>query len=240
MDRSHPLAHQYADPSNPVEIDEGVIKYRCDWEKVPAVSSDEIVELTRYRNALHQLNLISQYPNGIGFGNISQKACSDKFSQVPPFIISGTQTAHLSTLTADDYARVTAFNPAQNQLTCKGICKASSESLTHGVIYAQNSSINAVIHVHHHGLWQQLLYKIPTTSAAVPYGTPEMAVETQHLFQATNLLDSQIFAMAGHEEGLVAFGETLSAAYQTLIGFAVDAQIVPADVIWLPMEIAAY
>ena len=117
---------------------------------------------------------------GVGFGNISQRLSaadiSAKRTAVRPyedsFVISGTQTAHLSTLSANNYAKVTAFDPAQNTLTCQGLCKASSESLTHGIIYAQNPSINAVIHIHHLQLWQQLLYTIPTTRATVPYGTP--------------------------------------------------------------------
>ena len=63
--------------------------------------------------------------------------------------ISGTQTAHLPTLTTANYAKVTAFDPAQNCLTCQGLSQASSESRTHGVIYAQSPSINAIIHIHH-------------------------------------------------------------------------------------------
>lgn len=229
-------------------IDEGTIKYRCHWEAVDVIHPDEVGELTDYRNALHQLNLIGQYPNGIGFGNLSQRDPSDDsddgaspiFSEKPTavrphlsdtgqhsFIITGTQTAHLTTLTAADYARVTAFNPSQNILTCQGLRKASSESLTHGVIYTQAPSINAIIHIHHLEMWQQLLHKIPTTRATIPYGTPEMAAETQRLFLETNLSNIKIFAMAGHEEGIVAFGETLGSAYRTLIDCGISAQILP-------------
>ena len=206
-------------------IDEGVIKYRCTWEKTAAVRPSDIAELTRYRNALHQLNFINQYPNGIGFGNISTRIKSN--SDTPQFIISGTQTAHLSTLTAADCAKVTAFSPAQNHLTCQGLRQASSESLTHGVIYAQNANISAIIHVHHRQLWQHLLHNIPTTRATVPYGTPEMAIETQRLFQETNLLQTRCFAMAGHEEGIVTFGENLQEAYCALINRGIEAQVIP-------------
>ena len=233
-------------------IDEGAIKYRCNWENAPAVRPHEVVELTRYRDALYQLNFIGQYPNGIGFGNISHRVPTPASSPTPHFIISGTQTAHLSTLTAAEYARVTSFDPAQNTLTCQGLCKASSESLTHGVVYAQastaqastglestaqTSTINAIIHIHHQPLWKQLLYKVPTTHVAVPYGTPEMAAETQRLFRETDLLESKVFAMAGHEEGIVAFGATLSEAYRMLIDLAIAAQIIPSTALQLPEQI---
>lgn len=218
-------------------IDEGVIKYRCDWEQTAAVQPNEVADLNRYRYALRQLNLIGEYTSGtfkgIGFGNLSQRRSPDTNSQ-PQFIISGTQTGHLSTLTAADYALVTAFTPAQNTLTCQGLRQASSESLTHGVIYAQSPSIQAVIHVHHNPLWQQLQNRVPTTEATVPYGTPEMATETQRLFQETDLPRTKLFVMAGHPDGIVAFGETLQIAYRTLINWGVMTQLIPESALQLP------
>jgi len=214
-------------------IDEGVIKYRCDWEKTAAIQPREVTELTRYRDALHQLNLIAEYPDGIGFGNLSQRYKLNPSGR-PQFIISGTQTGHLPTLTANDYALVTTFDLAQNALTCKGDRKASSESLTHGVIYSQNPSIHAILHVHHPRLWQQLLNQVPTTRATIPYGTPEMATETQRLFTETDLPRSKIFVMAGHEDGIVAFGETLQIAYRTLINWGIMTQLIPESALQLP------
>ncbi len=214
-------------------IDEGVIKYRCDWEKTAAVRPSEVAELTCYRDALHQLNLIAEYPDGVGFGNLSQRYESSP-GDPPQFIISGTQTGHLPTLTANDYALVTTFDLAQNTLACKGDRQASSESLTHGVIYTQNPTVQAILHVHHPQLWQQLLNQVPTTRAAIPYGTPEMAIETQRLFTETDLLRSKIFVMAGHEDGIVAFGETLQIAYRTLINWGVLTQLIPESALQLP------
>ncbi len=227
-------------------IDEGYTKYRCEWIKEDAmaepsegiaepskgIAPSSITDLTAYRDALHQLNFIGQYPNGIGFGNLSQRAFNSSFTPPhplspssplpsPPFIITGTQTGHLTTLAASDYALVTHFNPAQNALTCHGLCQASSESLTHGVIYSAHPAISAIIHVHHPQMWQQLLQQVPTTRAHIPYGTPEMATETQRLFSESPLLQTKIFAMAGHEDGIVTFGENLQAAYRVLINWAV-------------------
>lgn len=229
-------------------IDEGYIKYCCDWVVESAIAPTEIIELTRYRNALYQLNLIGEYPSGIGFGNLSQRipvsSTSLPVSSTPypphpspaPFIITGTQTGHLSTLTTADYALVTAFNAAKNSLTCKGLRKASSESLTHGVIYDAHAGIHAVIHVHHPQLWQRLLHQVPTTGADVPYGTPEMAAETQRLFQATSLLQQRIFVMAGHEDGIVTFGENLQVAYRVLINWGMMTGIVSESALQLPFQ----
>lgn len=211
-------------------IDEGYIKYRCEWVKADIVQREAIAPLTAYRNALHQLNFIGEYPDGIGFGNISQQIdplqTSPDPNAPPQFIISGTQTGNLETLTAADYALVTTFNPAQNSLSCKGLRQASSESLTHGVIYQQHPAIRAIIHVHHRSLWQQLLHQVPTTREAVPYGTPEMAAETQRLFRESALMQQRIFAMAGHEDGVVVFGESLQTAYRVLINWSVMTGII--------------
>lgn len=225
-------------------IDEGYIKYRCQWVKEDAIASHnltaEIAELTRYRNALHQLGLIGEYPNGIGFGNLSQKLSPHSPLPSPhsptSFVITGTQTGHLPTLTAADYALVTEFDAAKNTLTCKGLRQASSESLTHGVIYDAWAGISAVIHVHHSRLWRNLLNQVPTTAAKVPYGTPEMAAETQRLFQDASLLQQRIFVMAGHEDGVVTFGENLQMAYRVLINWGMMVGIVPDNALQLPFQ----
>ncbi|MGC1309767.1 MAG: class II aldolase/adducin family protein [Phormidesmis sp.] len=215
-------------------IDEGVTKYQCDWLKADAVAPSSTVDLNGYRNALRQLNLIGEYPNGIGFGNISQR-----LPNTEQFVISGTQTGHLLALSAADYALVTDFDPVRNHLTCQGLRQASSESLTHGVIYASNPAIGAIIHVHHPILWQQLLNQVPTTRADVPYGTPEMAAETQRLFDESSLRQVKIFAMAGHEDGVVAFGETLQTAYRVLVNWGVMTGTVPASALQLPYQLAS-
>jgi L-ribulose-5-phosphate 4-epimerase len=223
-------------------IDEGTIKYRCEWIEADAVSPSEVADLTRYRNALRQFNFIGEYPDGIGFGNISQRSQSSPTSDTPEFIISGTQTGNLSTLTAADYARVIDFDAQQNCLTCKGLRKASSESLTHGTLYASHPAIGAIIHVHHAQLWTKLLHQVPTTQASVPYGTPAMATETQRLLRESPLLQQKIFVMAGHPEGIVTFGDTLQTAYRVLINWGEIAGIfsppASAAALQLPFQLA--
>ncbi len=102
------------------------------------------------------------------------------------------------------------------------------------MIYSGHPGIGAIIHVHHAQLWKQLLHQVPTTGAEVPYGTPEMAAETQRLFRETPLLQQKIFVMAGHEEGVVTFGETLQVAYRVLINWGAMTGILSEAALQLP------
>ena len=95
---------------------------------------------------------------------------------------------------------------------------SSSESLTHAILYQCNPAINAVVHIHHKELWKSLLHKVPTTNKKVEYGTPEMAKEMVRLYNKTELPQSQILVMAGHEDGIVSFGITIADASQVILG----------------------
>ena len=57
---------------------------------------------------------------------------------------------------------------------------------------------------------------VPTTGAEVAYGTPEMAMEVRRLYQEGELPRRRLMAMAGHEEGLVAFGRDCFAALEVM------------------------
>jgi hypothetical protein len=76
--------------------------------------------------------------------------------------------------------------------------------------------VGGIIHVHNPKLWQQLLFKIPTTRKEIPYGTPQMALEMFRLFDEENLAERKILAMAGHEDGIICFGSSLDEAGKVL------------------------
>ncbi|MEG4306953.1 class II aldolase/adducin family protein [Microcoleus sp. D3_18a_C4] len=192
-------------------MDEGVVKYRCDWEEADPVAARNIADLMAWRDRLHAWGLIGVYENGIGFGNVSVR-----LGNSGQFVISGTQTAHLKTLGPEFYCTVTEFNLEQNFLGCRGPVQASSESLTHGALYLQREEVGGIIHVHNPKLWQQMLFKIPTTRKEIPYGTPQMALEMFRLFEEENLADRKILAMAGHEDGIICFGSTVDEAGKVL------------------------
>jgi ribulose-5-phosphate 4-epimerase/fuculose-1-phosphate aldolase len=195
-------------------IDEGYTKYQCNWINSPSISKNEIRELNKWREKLYQLNLIGQYDNGIGFGNISIR-----HSQPNCFIISGTQTGGIPHLTEEHYTKVTAFDWEKNCVTCVGLIAASSETLTHGVLYLANPEINAVIHVHHRQLWQQLIDRVPTTKRDCAYGTPEMAREILRISQENEVKQQKIIVMGGHEEGIITFGNSLDEAGKILLNY---------------------
>jgi L-ribulose-5-phosphate 4-epimerase len=187
------------------------VKFNCNWIKEKPLHTKWIKELNQWRDVLYNSKLIGAYENGIGYGNLSVR-----FNQ-QHFIISGTATGNYKQLSAKHYAKVTDYDLTENSLTSLGPIKASAESLTHAAVYEHDSNINAVIHIHHLGLWEKLINKVPTTNESIEYGTTAMAFEIFRLFDETNLSEQKIFVMAGHKEGIVAFGKNLSEAGKIIL-----------------------
>jgi L-ribulose-5-phosphate 4-epimerase len=193
-------------------IDEGYIKYQCHWSQIDAIAESDIGDLNLWRKQLYQLGLIGEYDNGIGFGNLSIR-----LPQSNQLIISGTQTGGMPDLTGQHYTKVIDYDWQQNYVTCQGLIKASSETLTHAAIYHALAEINAVVHVHHQLLWSKLLGRVPTTNPDCAYGTPEMAEEIIRLCQQPVTQQAKIIAMSGHESGILTFGADLKQASETLL-----------------------
>lgn len=189
----------------------GVIKFNCKWIKGDPLNSDLLIELNLWRDKMFDLGFIGVNEDGIGYGNMSIRF------QENQFIITGSATGKLKKLTNEHYTKVVDYDLGKNSLTTVGPIIASSESLTHAVIYKYTKNINAVIHIHNKGLWKKLMNKIPTTNKNVEYGTPEMAKEIIRLFDETNLNDQKILVMAGHEEGVISFGKDLNEAGNILL-----------------------
>lgn len=191
--------------------DEGVIKFECRWRSGPAPEMKEVAELIEYRQRLYRMGLVGVYPDGIGFGNLSVRTPSKG-----KFIISASQTGHLPEVTAEHFVYVTDYSVDRNWLQCDGVHKASSESLTHAMIYETFPDCDAVIHVHNNQAWKRLLGHIPTTRRDVPYGTPAMGLEVLRLYRETDLARERILVMAGHDDGILSFGLDLAQAFGTL------------------------
>lgn len=190
---------------------EGVIKFNCHWTPSGPLDSALLEEINAWRDKLFALNLIGVTEDGIGYGNISIRFKENEF------IISGSGTGRLDKLNESHYALVTDYSVAENSLRSTGPIIASSESLTHAMIYDNADSMHAVMHVHHDHLWNQLLRRFPATAPGVEYGTPEMAREIVRLFKEEGLLKNRIFAMAGHHGGVVCFGRNLDEAGELLL-----------------------
>lgn len=195
-------------------IDEGYIKFNAHWVKTEPFPFENLKELDQYRQKLYRLQLIGAYDNGIGFGNISCIAPSDSDTQA--FYITGSTTGNFPILDNNHYALVQSFNIAKNELHCQGPIIASSESMSHGVIYQHCPEVKAVIHIHHLGMWKQFMHQLPTTDAKASYGSPEMAYSIIDLLDHSNLRQVKAFIMQDHEEGIFAFGETLKEAFDVI------------------------
>ncbi|MFY0594270.1 class II aldolase/adducin family protein [Roseivirga sp.] len=184
-------------------MDDGYIKFELDWKQDDEPLLAGLEDLLFWRNKMYDLNLIGHDDqHNVGFGNISQRVRKNQF------VISGTQTGHIEKLSIEHYTTVVDYDIQKNSLKCLGPVKASSESLTHAAIYEVDPSIKAIIHIHHDTQWNKWLDKVPTTDKRVPYGTPEMALEIHRLFRETPKDEMSVIAMAGHQGGLISFGES--------------------------------
>jgi len=196
--------------------DEGYIKFHCHWVEGSPVRTHLITELNRWRQRLYQVGLIGYYPElQLSYGNLSARTLDAR-----EFIITGTQTGNIPTLSAEHYTLVTDYDIDANSVSCRGPIRASSETLTHAGIYELDKAFLAVVHVHSRPLWERLRYAVPTTSDNVSYGTPEMAGEFRRLYLETDLEQRRIAVMGGHEAGLISLGESVAEATQRLLDYA--------------------
>lgn len=194
-------------------IDEGYIKFESDWRQTDALGNPEIDALIRWRRPLYAAGLIGHYADaGIGYGNISARA-----GEPGQFIISGTQTGHLAELGREHFALVTDYDIERNAVRSTGAAQASSESMTHAVIYEIDAHISAIVHVHSDELWVRLKGRVPTTREDVAYGTPEMATEFRRLFDETDFPQTGIAVMAGHHAGLIGTGRSMREAAKRIL-----------------------
>jgi ribulose-5-phosphate 4-epimerase/fuculose-1-phosphate aldolase len=195
-------------------IDEGYTKYQVAWTRSEAIPADELRSLDVWRRRLYHAGLIGHdEQHDVGYGNISIRAGKG-------FIISGTQTGHIADTDGRHYSRVTAYSIDANRVECSGPVQASSEALTHAAIYELAPEIAAVVHVHSRPLWTRYRDVLPTSGAGIPYGTPEMAREFQRLYRETAFADDGVAVMAGHDDGLIAFGRDMEQGARRILALA--------------------
>ncbi len=188
---------------------EGVIKFQLDFQEGPSPSEELLLELNAWRKSFRKLGLIGQDParyGGYGFGNLSRRLPGQSSAA---FLISGTQTGHLQSLLSEHYATVHQCNPATNQLKASGQTQPSSEALSHGVLYLSNPDILWVMHLHSPEIFNcHAQLDLPCTDPTASYGTPEMALEIQRLASAPEHSNPELLVMAGHQDGILAYGSS--------------------------------
>ena len=202
--------------------EEGVIRFDLEFTAAAPATIPALDELNAWRRILRQLGLIGQDSErygGYGFGNISRRLPPfDAPENHRPFLISGSQTGHLTELSVAGFATVSDYDAGRNRVVARGPIKPSSESLTHGSVYNTNNDIRVILHVHSPDIWRcASILNLPATDASVPYGTPAMAREVEKLFEAVDHMEIGVFVMGGHEDGVIAFGRTVDEAGSVLV-----------------------
>lgn len=192
------------------KTDEGYIKFKLNWdERAFNFSDQDFLQINTTRKTLFEKGLIGAYPDGIGFGNVSMRSNENEF------IISGSATGNLQKLSKEHYSLVTDYDIIKNSVSCIGLSKASSESLSHAIIYDVNHKVNAVIHIHHKDMWNCYLMDLPTTNIKAEFGTPEIALEIKKYANKS----SGIIIMGGHPEGIITYGKSLFEAETILLNY---------------------
>ena len=160
------------------------------------------------------MDLIGAYENGVAFGNISMR-----IKGTNQFVITGSATGEIPDLEPGHYVKVNSFNIEDNAVQCTGPLKASSESLTHAAIYLADTGANAVVHVHSIDLWNELIYKVPTTNPGMDYGTTGLAKDIKRLFNDSDVIEKRIIIMAGDRAGILTFGNDMDEAVSVLMDY---------------------
>ncbi len=171
-----------------------------------------LARLNEVRTELHDLGLIGVLPGGIGYGNVSVR-----LNGSDQFVISGTSTGGKRVLDWTDYCRVDSFDAGRNAVFCTGAIRASSESMSHGSVYQANPAVTCVIHIHSQSIFRFMRTNgYPQTSPQAAYGTPEIAEETVRVVRDAGRTQG-LFFMAGHEDGVIAYGPAVAPARQLLL-----------------------
>ena len=89
--------------------------------------------------------------------------------------------------------------------------------MTHHQIYRALPTAGAVIHAHSAPIWRQATrLGLPLTAPQAAYGTLEMAAEVARLLRSARS-ESGVFAMGGHQDGIVAYAADMDTAGELLL-----------------------
>lgn len=194
-------------------IEEGYIKFVCNFEQEKIEIPEELfAPLNQCRTRLREKGWIGTYPDGIGFGNISIRIPGTN-----QFFITGSATGDLPVLEKKHYALVENCDIEKNSIWCRGLVKASSESMSHFIIYKTIPEAGAVVHIHNLELWEKYLDVLPTSGKEVTYGTPEMAFEIERIVSLPETALKRVVIMGGHREGIISYGNTMKEASEAML-----------------------
>ena len=204
---------------------EGVIQFEAEHEQRELETrryGELACELIAWREIMALTGLVGREPGryeGAGYGNVSARV-GPRSAAIGrrSFLITGSQTSANRCIGLGDFAVVDGYDYRANRVRSHGCVMPSSESMTHAAAYDASPLVGCVLHAHSPVLWRRRrLLALPETDPSVPYGTPEMALEVGRLYRETVLPERQIFAMGGHEDGIVAIGRSAEDAGGVLL-----------------------
>jgi ribulose-5-phosphate 4-epimerase/fuculose-1-phosphate aldolase len=112
---------------------------------------------------------------------------------------------------------VNSFNLEENRVSTAGPVRASAETMSHGAVYRSCPAASCVIHIHSRKIFDAMLRdKYPATPLEAAYGTPEMARAIAACVREQSGAQG-VIALAGHDEGVLAYGVTVKEALDLII-----------------------
>jgi ribulose-5-phosphate 4-epimerase/fuculose-1-phosphate aldolase len=189
---------------------EGAIRFR--YRLAPPEAGDRLdrgdfARLRAWRTILKRLQLIGRSArryDGFAYGNLSVRDRTDPSR----FFVTASQTSGTKTLRDADLVRVDHCDVERFEVVAVGDRAPSSESITHGMVYAADSAIGWVMHAHAPTVWRAAeRLGLATTASGVRYGSPEMAAAVDALLSRERRRPLLI-ATLGHEDGVFACGAT--------------------------------
>lgn len=214
--------------------EQGIISYNLQLRSAPPLAWERLQVLDGWRQILYLLGLIGRDPKrygGFAFGNISRRLLT---GHPPagrhPFVISGSQTGGLPRLSAEHYVTVVHCCPEEALVVAEGQLPPSAEALTHAALYDADDGVRYVMHVHCPELWRRAgPLGIAQTDATAAGGTVALARAIADLLQDPAVRRQGIFAMGGHEDGLVAFGRSAQGAAFALTALLVRSRVLDGE-----------
>lgn len=192
-------------------IDENCDRYSLRYTRTSEIAVKECNKIEKVRSRLYSLGLIGAYCDGFSFGDISLR-----YKKKNSFIITSTQTGEFPKLTPNYYSLVKKVDFKKFTTYAIGPAKPSTEAITHACIYALDSQINAVIHIHNEKLWDYMFKNGYLNTKETLYGSYEMYDDIKKMYKDVDPFLNNSFVMKGHYEGIVTFGKTLKDAEKAL------------------------
>jgi len=187
---------------------EGTIQFRFDLvpgTPADAPSPDQFAQFISWRRILRRLKLVGRDArryDGYGYGNMSMRDPG----QPERFFVTASQTSGAAAITPRDIVRIDRWDAGRFEVAATGHAPPSSESITHGMLYAADPIIRWIMHAHSPAIWRVAdALELPTTAANVTYGSPAMAAAVAELM-GRHPLRPLVFATLGHSDGIFACG----------------------------------